>query len=127
MLHFAIMTVFLLLTNSSFAVNLKEFTDAKLYWESTKDRPEYQSYLAEFIQFNNHFKLDSKDGCSAFAEDPVEIMLIITHLDKSKFAHIERVFTSEQNAKARCYEKSYKGIPTKIPPYTPFVIQMNMQ
>ncbi|HEY9030865.1 MAG TPA: hypothetical protein VIM93_05845 [Kangiella sp.] len=127
MLRITIMSILLLLTNSSIAVNLKEYTDAKQYWERTKDKPEYQSYLAEFIQFNNHFKLDSKDGCSALAEDPVEMMLIITHQDNSKFAVIERVFTSAQNAKARCYEKSYIGVPTKIPPYLPFVIQMNMQ
>lgn len=127
MLRFGILFLLLLICNISSAVNLNGFAEAKEYWESSKNKPEYQSYLAEFIQYNNHFKLDTKDGCYSLAKKPVEMMLIISHPKGNKYAIIERVLTNVKNAKAQCFINSYKGIQTKVPPYLPFAIQMSMQ
>ena len=102
------------------------FADAKKIWERSKDRKEYQAYAQEFAQFNNHFRLDEKDGCYALAQDPVELMLVITHDGKSQYATIEQVLPNVDNAKSACFKRSYGGIPTKVPPYLPFVLQMRM-
>ena len=102
------------------------FASAKKLWEQTKDRKEYHTYAAEFAQFNNHFRLDEKDGCYALGKGPVELMLVITHRDGGEFALIDRVLSSVDNAKASCFKKSYGGIRTKVPPFLPFVLQMGM-
>ncbi len=102
------------------------FSSAKMIWEQTKDRKEYQTYAAEFAQFNNHFRLDEKDGCYALGKEPVALMLVITHRDGGKFALIERVLTNVDNAKASCFKKAYGGVRTKIPSFLPFVLQMGM-
>ena len=102
------------------------FADAKKIWERTKGRKDYQTYAGEFAQFNNHFRLDEKDGCYALGKDPVELMLVIAHQGKEQYAVIEQVLTSVDNAKARCFRKSYGGVRTKIPPFFPFVLQMGM-
>lgn len=102
------------------------FSEAKKIWEGSKDKKSYQSYLDEFSQFNNHFRLDEKDGCYALARGPVQLLLVITHDGKSQYAKIERVLSNVDNAKASCFKKSYGGVPTKAPPFLPFVIQMTM-
>jgi hypothetical protein len=102
------------------------FAQAKKIWEANKDREDYQSYAAEFAQFNNHYHLDEKDGCYALAKGPVELMLVITHPDNGKYAVIEQVLSSIDNEKSQCFKKSYSGIATKIPPFLPLIIQMNM-
>jgi len=102
------------------------FTDAKKIWESSRHRKEYQAYAQDFSQFNNHFRLDEKDGCYALAQGPVELMLVITHDGKSQYAKIEQVLSNVNNAKTACFKKSYGGIPTKVPPFFPFVLQLGM-
>ena len=102
------------------------FPEARKIWEGSKDREEYGSYLAEFVQFNNHFHLDEKDGCYALATGPVELMLVITRPGDEGYAVIEQVLSNIDNAKAQCFRKSYSGIRIKVPPFLPFVLQMSM-
>ena len=102
------------------------YADAKAVWERSRSMPEYQNYATEFSQFNNHFHLDEKGGCYQLASGPVNLMLIISRPDNSGFAVIERVLSDVDNAKARCFEKAYHGINTKVPPFLPFVLQLGM-
>lgn len=102
------------------------YADAKTMWEKSKDKPEYQTYASEFTQYNNHFRLDEKDGCYALSPGPVNLMLVITNPAKGEFAVVESVLSDVDNAKSQCFKKSYGGIRTKIPPYLPFVLQMSM-
>jgi hypothetical protein len=102
------------------------YSDAKKIWDSTKARKEYQDYVAEFAQFNNHLHLDEKDGCYALAKGPVNLMLFITHQGPDEYAVIAQVLTDVDNAKAQCFKKSYRGVHTKTPPFFPFVLQMMM-
>jgi hypothetical protein len=104
----------------------QSYAAAKAIWLRTRDTKDYQSYAAEFSQFNNHFHLDEKDGCYGLAPGSVNLMLIVTHRANSEFATVERVLADVDNAKARCFEKSYTGIQTKIPPFFPFVLQLGM-
>jgi hypothetical protein len=103
------------------------FSEAEAIWKAKKDDAKYQSYAAEFSQFNNHFRLDEKDGCYALGSEHVNLMLIITHPANAEFAVVERVLSDVDNAKARCFRKSYEGLRTKIPPSLPFVLQMSMR
>jgi len=105
----------------------KSYADAKAIWEHTFSTAEYQKYVGEFTQFNNHYHLDTKGGCYALAPGPVHLMLIITHKDSGEFALIELVLSDVDNAKARCFENTYRGIQTKIPPFLPFILQMTME
>ena len=103
---------------------LCNFSEASRAWERAKDTAEYQAYAAEFVQFNNHFHLDEKDGCYALSQDRVELMLVITHPDGGDYAVVEDVLSRVDSAKARCFQKAYRGLSTKIPPFVPFVLQM---
>lgn len=102
------------------------FIEAKKIWESSRDRKDYQTYSAEFSQFNNHFHLDEKDGCYSLGNEPVELMLLITHKTGEPYAEIENVFVNSDSAKSRCFAKTYRGLKTKIPPFLPLVLQMGM-
>jgi hypothetical protein len=53
-------------------------------------------------------------------------MLVITHPDNSELAVIEQMLSDVDNAKTRCFRKSYGGIRTKIPAFFPFVLQLTM-
>jgi hypothetical protein len=103
------------------------FRAAQAIWQGKRDTAEYQTYATEFTQFNNHFHLDTRDGCYALTPGTVTLMLVITHPTESEFAVIERVLSDVDNAKARCFAKSYRGIRTKIPPFVPFVLQLEMR
>jgi hypothetical protein len=105
----------------------RSYTDAEAVWQRTRGTTEYQKYTTEFTQFNNHFHLDEKDGCYALAPGPVNLMLVISHPDNDEFAVIEQVLSNVNNAKARCFKKTYHGIHTKIPPFLPFVLQLGME
>jgi hypothetical protein len=105
----------------------RSYEDAKALWIKKRDTVESQRYAAEFTQFNNHFHLDEKDGCYALASGPVELMLIISQPDSGEFAVIEQVLSDVDNEEARCFEKSYRGVRTKPPPFVPFVLQMEME
>jgi hypothetical protein len=109
-----------------FADTPRTYAAAEAIWIQNRNTASYQGYAAEFSQFNNHFHLDEKDGCYALASGPVNLMLIISHPGNSQFAVIEQVLADVDNAKARCFEKSYRGLHTKIPPFLPFVLQMGM-
>ena len=104
----------------------RSYSDAQAIWRSNSQRTEYQSYLAEFVQYNNSLRLDERDGCYSRGSGPVSLMLVITRADADGFATIERVFFDADNAKARCFERSYTGLRTKLPPFLPFVLQMGM-
>lgn len=104
----------------------RSYAEAKAIWQQHRDTAEYQTYASEFSQFNNHFHLDEKDGCYFLAPGSVNLMLVITHTENSKFAVIAQVYSDVDNAKARCFEKTYRGVSTKIPPFLPFVLQLGM-
>lgn len=104
----------------------RQYADAEALWKQTRNDARYQSYAAEFSQFNNHLRLDEKDGCYALGAEPVNLMLVITRPAKGEFAVVERVLTDVDGAKARCFRKSYEGVRTKVPPFLPFVLQMGM-
>ena len=117
----------LMFSATTFAADApRSYAEAKTVWVKSRDKAEYQGYAAEFAQFNNHFHLDEKDGCYGLASGPVDLMLVITHPDNDEFAVIERVMSNVDNAKSRCFEKTYRGVRTKLPPYLPFVLQMGM-
>ena len=100
---------------------------AKAIWSRNRESKDYQGYAAEFSQFNNHFHLDEKDGCYALAPGSVNLMLVISQPKNSEFAVIERVLADVDSEKARCFEKSYRGVQVKAPPFFPFVLQMGMK
>ena len=102
------------------------YSEAHASWEAHKDSKEYQAYADDFIQFNNHNHLDEKGGCYALAGGPVQLVLVITHRDEGKYALVEDVLTDTDSPKAQCFKKTYRGISTKVPPYLPFIFQMNM-
>jgi hypothetical protein len=102
------------------------YGQAQEIWEASKNKPEYQSYAQEFAQFNNYFHLDERDGCYKRQGRRVELMLIITHRAGNHNARIKQVLTETDSPKARCFKKTYGGIDTKIPPFSPFVLQMSM-
>ena len=103
------------------------FAAAKKLWEETQGTKEYQSYAAEFAQFNNHFRLDEKGGCYAIDKERVELMLVITYRQGDQYGLIDRVLSNTDSTKASCFKKSYGGIRTKVPPFLPFVLQMTFQ
>jgi hypothetical protein len=102
------------------------FAEAKKIWDQAKNRSAYQVYASEFAQFNNRFHLDERGGCRALGKGPVELMLVIRHNPSEQFARIEQVLANVDNEKARCFQKSYSGVSTKVPPFLPFVLQMTM-
>lgn len=98
------------------------FDEAKLLWEQSKNKPGYSEYQQEFVQYNNHLRLDTKNDCASRATGVVNMYLII-----SEKAVVESVVADRVNAKALCYQEIYKDLPVKEPPFAPFVIKMNMQ
>jgi hypothetical protein len=104
----------------------QSYADAQSLWQRSRSNAAYQKYATEFTQFNNHFHLDEKDGCYALAPGPVNLMLVISHSGTDKFAVVEQVLSDVDNAKARCFRNTYRGIRTKIPPFSPFVLQLSM-
>src|SRR5687768_3355361 len=104
----------------------KSYKDAEAIWQMSRDTTAYQTYAAEFAQLNNAFRLDERDGCYSLAPGPVNLMLLVSAADGKGVATIERVFFETDNAKARCFERSYAGVPTKAPPFLPFVLQLRM-
>ena len=105
----------------------KSYEDAEAIWQKTRDMREYQSYVAEFAELNNAFRIDERGGCYSLASGPVNLMLLVSPADAKGVATIERVFYDTDNAKARCFERSYRGLPTKAPPFLPLVVQLRME
>ena len=103
------------------------YSTARAIWQQKHNTAEYQRYAVEFAQFNNRFRLDERDGCYALGSGSVDLMLVITHPAGRQFAVIERVLSNVDDAKARCFEKSYRGVQTKVLPFLPFVLQMSMR
>jgi hypothetical protein len=101
------------------------YSEARAYWEKNHGKA-YQAYVEEFAQFNNHYHLDERDGCYALPGGPVQLMLVITHQDKERYALVEEVLSDSDSPKAQCFKKTYRGISTKVPPFLPFVVQLGM-
>jgi hypothetical protein len=59
-------------------------------------------------------------------KEPVELMMVIRHKEKGEYASIVQVLSNVDNAKSQCFKESYFGVPTKVPPFLPFVLQMRM-
>jgi hypothetical protein len=92
-----------------------------------KDKAEYEQYVQEFTQFNNHFRLDERAGCYRLDGVPVNLVLVIDRIDGEKFANIVNALASTDTQKARCFVESYRGIKTKVPPLLPFVLRMQFK
>ena len=105
----------------------ESYKDAKAIWQKSRGMIEYQAYAAEFSQLNNAFRIDERDGCYSLAPGPVNLMLLVSPADTKGVATIERVFYDTDNAKARCFARSYDGVPTRAPPFLPFVLQLSME
>jgi hypothetical protein len=103
------------------------YKDAETIWQKHRDTIEYQAYAAEFAQLNNAFRIDERDGCYSLAPGPVNLMLLVSPGDAKGVATVERAFYDTDNAKARCFERSYTGLPTRAPPFLPFVLQLRME
>jgi hypothetical protein len=103
----------------------RTYSEASAVWERAKDAVAYQTYASEFAQYNNSLRLDERDGCYSLSSEAVDLMLVITHADGSEYAVVEDVLAKVDSPKARCFQKSYRGIPTKIPPFVPFVLEMS--
>ncbi len=91
-------------------------------WETTKDREQYQSYAQAFAQWNNHFQLDTRNGCYAKGKEPLTILLVIS--DK---AEIGPVMSSVGGEKAECFRLTYLGLKVGAPPFSPLVIRLNIE
>lgn len=123
-------TVLLLVTAAcsvyAYAAPPLSYAQAEAAWKQTRDKPEYQRYAEEFAQFNNHFHLDEKDGCYSLPSGQINLFLVITQTDGGEFALIEQALPSVSNPKATCFKRTYEGVRTKVPPFSPFVLQMRM-
>jgi len=100
--------------------------EATKLWEQSRDRTDYQKYAEEFAVFNNNHRLDEKHGCYSLSPGPVTLFLVIDHDPKQQFAVVGQVVSDSDNAKSRCFKRTYTGIPTKVPPFVPFPMKMQM-
>ena len=100
--------------------------DAQKILNQTKDKKEYESYMDDFALFNNYHHLDSKDDCYAKGNGPVDLYLVIKAADDQQSGVIDQVLSNVDNPKAACLKKSYKDVPTKAPPYSPFIVPMKI-
>jgi hypothetical protein len=105
----------------------RSYADAEVIWRDSREKDEYQIYLAEFAQYNNSLRLDERDRCYSLAPGPVNLMLVISRADADGFATIRQVFHDVDNAKARCFARTYTDVRTKLPPFLPFVVQLGME
>ena len=98
------------------------YEEATSIWAENKDRAEFRKYLKDFTDWSNHFKLDTRNGCFNKGKEPVVMLLVVT--DR---AVIEPVITNIGGAKAECFRLSYLGLKTGPPPFSPLVMQFNIQ
>lgn len=103
----------------------RTYGEANAVWERAKGAAAYQTYSSEFAQYNNSLRLDERDGCYALSSEPVDLMLVVTHRDGTEYAVVEDVLAKADSPKARCFQRTYRGLPTKVPPFVPFVLQMS--
>ena len=102
------------------------YADALAYWEKHTGSAASRTYLAEFVDFNNHYRLNNSSGCYQLGNEAVHLLLVITHPADSQSAVVENVLSDVDSPKARCFKKVYVGLLTKVPPYVPFVVGMDM-
>ena len=114
-------------TTLASAAPISSYDSARAAWEKSKDDPAVAAYLQEFIQFNNAMKLDSKDGCYSQPGGKVKLMLLITHDKGERWARISQVFSQTDSPKAQCLQRSYRGVPTKVPPMLPYIVQLDFE
>jgi len=117
---FALVGVSLFVAAPCFAA--PSFADVEELWQQSKSKPGYVEYRDEFVQYNNHFHLDTKDDCFAQNSGPVNMYLIVTTK-----AVVESVVTDIDNARARCFKRTYTGLRVKAPPFSPFIINLRMR
>ena len=98
------------------------YDEAASTFNRDKDRPEFQQYLDEFLQWSNHFELDTRNNCYSKGPEPVKLLLVITSRGV-----IEPVISNIDGPKAECFRLSYLGRKVKPPPYEPLVIELNMK
>jgi hypothetical protein len=126
-LHRTLIVILIFLTASCASAEPRpeidlSYEQATDIWQSNKERKDFQTYLDAFTEWNNHFQLDTRNDCYAKGSEPVTILLVIT--DR---AVIEPVFSNIGGAKAECFRLSYLGLKVAEPPFSPLVIQLNMQ
>ena len=102
------------------------YADALEYWKQHTDSATYRTYLTEFVDFNNHYRVHENSGCYQLGDEDVHLLLVITHPADSESAVVENVLSDVDSPKARCFIKAYVGLLTKVPPYVPFVVGMDM-
>lgn len=106
---------------STSAFSAPTFADVERLWIRSKVKQGYSEYQAEFVQYNNYFHLDTKDGCFNLAPEKIRMFLVI-----NSHAVVETVDTDLNNPKAQCFKRTYLGLPVKAPPFEPFILNMIM-
>lgn len=120
LVHFAIVTISCFASSLSFAA--QTFAEIERSWQQSKIQLGYVEYQNEFIQYNNYLHLDVKNGCYRLAPGKFIMYLVIN-------AHgvVESVVTDTENIKTECFKQTYHNLSVKVPPFSPFVIQMRME
>jgi hypothetical protein len=103
------------------------FSAAKIQWQEHVNLKSFQQYMVEFVYFNNHYHLDSKDGCYAKKDGRIIQFLVVNHHKDAQYAVIESVVSNVDNDKSRCFTKAYKNAKVRTPPYSPFIIRMEFK
>ena len=100
----------------------KDFESAETLLFSSKEKPEYVTYLVEFIDSQNKQRLDDDSGCYQI-EKGTKVKLILT---VNKEGVISSSDTSTDTNKAKCFRKAYLGAKMPAPPFAPIAIELNM-
>lgn len=87
-------------------------------WQQDIAKPGYDQYMQAFVQYNNSLHLDSEGNCYKVAKAPVTLYLVIED------RYVTYVTPETDDEKSLCFRKSYLGLRTKAPPFSPFVIKM---
>jgi hypothetical protein len=107
-------------------VGIESYADARALWLKTRDTPQYQNYLRDFVAVNNELHLDERAGCYSLSQPPVDLLLVITATPDHKAGVIQEVLADVSNEKARCFQAVYLGVRVPLPPFQPFILQMHM-
>lgn len=98
------------------------FGEAQKLVRESRQKPGYQEYLSEFVQYSNYIRLDERGGCYLMGSGEVKLVVVLT--DK---AVIESAVTDVNNEKAQCFRRIYRGTEVKKPPHTPFAIELTIK
>ena len=93
------------------------FEQANTRAEAQKSsQPDATSEYADvWANFNNQHDLDERDGCYFKAEGE---LIQILEIDRS--GKVVGYFADKDNARARCWERTYLGVEFPPPPFAPY-------